>query len=319
MTGAQERLAAIAAELEELDRQQEELARLDEAFRASSEQRDAQDRQVQALRLAWEKERGDVESLEGLTVSGLLLRLSGQREERLDREQREERDARSRYEQAQGELERLDQALQRMLWERGQLRREQGRRKSLLDEKERILMELGGPTGETLSQIAEELSECKMAYDRLDRACFAGENVMSGLEQALYAMDSARDLGTWDMLGGGMLVTMAKHERLDEARNAVYRAQQAMGRFRNAMDEVKDLHIPQVSLSEGAVVADYLFDGLIVDFLVQSKIKENQDEISAARYRVKDVLGKLKERRQAMQNRCQALEQRRTDLLLSHI
>ena len=152
MTGAQERLAAIAAELAELDRQQEELARLDQAFRARSEQRSAQDRQVQALRLAWEKEQGDVELLEGVTVQGLLLRLSGRREERLDQEHREERDARSRCEQAQAELERMDQELQRMMSERGKLRTAQGRRKTLLEEKEGILIELGGPTGEELAQ-----------------------------------------------------------------------------------------------------------------------------------------------------------------------
>lgn len=315
MTGAQERLAAIGAELAELDRQQEELARLDQAFRARSEQRSAQDRQVQALRLAWEKEQGDVELLEGVTVQGLLLRLSGRREERLDQEHREERDARSRCEQAQAELERMDQELQRMMSERGKLRTAQGRRKTLLEEKEGILIELGGPTGEELAQISAELTDCQKAYAQLDQACFAGENVMSGLNQALYALDSARDLGTWDMLGGGTLVTLAKHECLDEARNAVHRAQQAMGRFRNSLSELKDLHIPPVSIGEGAVIADYLFDGLIVDFLVQSKIKENQDDISNARYRVKDILGKLQERRQELKTRCQALEQRRAALL----
>ena len=113
------------------------------------------------------------------------------------------------------------------------------------------------------------------------------------------------------MLGGGTLVTLAKHECLDEARNAVHRAQQAMGRFRNSLSELKDLHIPPVSLGEGAVIADYLFD----DFLVQSKIKENQDDISNARYWVKDILGKLQERRQELKTRCQALEQRRAALL----
>lgn len=315
MADAQERLTAIGAELKELDRKREQLVQLNEAFHTLSEKRSAQDRQVQALRLIWEKEQGDVESLEGVSLPALLLRLSGRREERMDQEQREERDARSRYEQAQGELSRLDQALQRILSERGQLRREQGRRNILLEEKARILMELGGPTGEELAHISEELSACKKAYDQLDQACFAGQSVMSSLDQALNALDSARDLGTWDMLGGGTLVTMAKHEHLDEARHALHRAQQNMGRFRNSLSALKGLQIPQISLGHGAVVADYLLDGLIVDFLVQSKIKENQDAISGTRYRVKDVLGKLKERRQEMQTRCQALEQRRAVLL----
>ena len=85
------------------------------------------------------------------------------------------------------------------------------------------------------------------------------------------------------MLGGGLLATAAKHSHMDEARDAAYHIQNLLLRFRRELADVQGLSgtlVEEVGSFE--TFADYFFDGLIVDWVVQSKIDRSLDNARRA-------------------------------------
>ena len=56
----------------------------------------------------------------------------------------------------------------------------------------------------------------------------AGNRALSALEEAARHLQAARGLGLWDMLGGGFLSSLLKHSKMDDAQQAMNRAEQEL-------------------------------------------------------------------------------------------
>ncbi|MSA03534.1 hypothetical protein GKG47_18860 [Lactonifactor sp. BIOML-A3] len=53
--------------------------------------------------------------------------------------------------------------------------------------------------------------------NEIQEAKTAGRQALEALEEAEDFLQSARNMGIWDMLGGGLLADIMKHSRLDKA------------------------------------------------------------------------------------------------------
>lgn len=58
----------------------------------------------------------------------------------------------------------------------------------------------------------------------IDEAVVAGNRAMQALDEADSCIRSARNWGIFDILGGGMLSSFIKHERLGKAQDLVQKA-----------------------------------------------------------------------------------------------
>ena len=129
-------------------------------------------------------------------------------------------------------------------------------------------------------------------------------------------MQSASGWGVWDMLGGGLIATAVKHSRMDEARDAAYHVQDLLRRFRRELADVQGLPgnlIEEVGSFE--TFADYFFDGLIVDWVVQSKIDRSLDNARKAYSQVNAILVSLQRRQKEAQDRVERLKSARQEFL----
>ena len=131
----------------------------------------------------------------------------------------------------------------------------------------------------------------------------------------LDSLDSAESWGTWDMLGGGLFTTMAKHGHIDDARAGIDHAQRALSRFRTELADVRDMELPQVQIGEFATFADYFFDGFFMDWMVQSKIQDAQEGVSEVHVRLLNALRNLEQMDQELAGRQAGLESERKELL----
>ena len=107
---------------------------------------------------------------------------------------------------------------------------------------------------------------------------------------ARRALDSARGWGVFDMLGGGMLSTLVKHSKLDDARHYLDQAEYDLDVFRR---ELADVRLPDVQIEGFLTFADIFFDGLLADLLVQRRINDARRRIDEASRRVEDILRRL--------------------------
>lgn len=298
LTAAQARRKQLDAQIEELHRQRgERQAKVDET--------------AQSFR----KEQDDVDKLEKGGVHAFLLTLIGHKEERLDKERREALAAKLQYDQARSDLEYLENKLNGLIRERDGLRDAPEQLEALWTEKAELVKTMGGQTGARLVELDRQLSDVTHQQKELEEALSAGENAKRLLGQVQDDLDSARGWGTWDMLGGGLIATMAKYDRLDSAQSSIRAAQRALSDFRTELADVSQLQVPNIQIGEFATFADYFFDGIFSDWYVQSSIKTAQEGVSEVHMKLTAALRDLEAASQDLNDQQASLKREREELL----
>lgn len=311
-----ERLNEINRELKELNEALARQGRMEAQWKDLQDQRAERDRRVMETGRVFRKEQDDVDRLEKGGLRALLLSLTGDREVRLSKERREALAARLQYDQARRDAEDLEERIRDLLQEREELRAVRTRLEALLGEKAERLKELGGTGGTRLAELDRALDALAAQRREVGEALHAGRQAEQALSAVLDSLDSAEDWGTWDMLGGGLMATMAKHEHLDDARAGIGWAQQCLSRFRTELADVRDMEIPQVQIGEFATFADYFFDGFFTDWYIQSRINDAQRGVEAVDSRVCEVLNRLQWMDQKLAEEQNGLKRERESLLL---
>ena len=287
-------LEDINAELEQVRQKLDRARKLSAVMEDLKAQHEERKRAAEdALKVLY-REQEDVEELERLSFASFLARIRGEQAERLDQERREAVAAKARYDAARRDLEDLEARFQAAQKERAGLEGLRGRWKALMEEKEELLCQAGGERAKRLIQIGCDLDSLGAQIRELDEAICAGKDVGYALDQMIGQLDSAAGWGTWDILGGGMLATMAKHGRMNDAQNAAFQARQAISRFRTELADVSQLRVPDLQVGEFTSFADYFFDGLFVDLYIQDKIGTARRSAEETAAQVEDLLSQLR-------------------------
>lgn len=301
----------LNAQLRALEEQEARRCKVESMLRdlqAQHREREALEQETAAF---LEKEQADVDALEGFSLKGLLLNLSGKKEDRLEQERREVVTARLRHDQAVRDLDWLNQEHLRLTGERETLRDIPAQLERVRAEKRALLIAQGGETGRRLEELEEQLAALRARLRETEEALRAGREARIALEQVLGELKSARDMGVWDMVGGGLFVTMAKHDYINAARDGINHAQRSLSRFRSELADVALPGCPQVEIGEFATFADCFFDGLFADWVVQSGIRDAQDNVDQVYRRVLEAMARLEEIRRTTGAQIGALEQER--------
>ena len=135
-----------------------------------------------------------------------------------------------------------------------------------------------------------------MGYNRdreIHEAINAGERALSSLKDARNSLGSARSWGIFDIFGGRGLSGLAKHMKIDDARNSLKRAKSDLTRFSRELSDVHELQGLDIEIGDFLTFADFFFDGFIFDMMVQSRIRQAQDKVDDAIYRVEKLLNRL--------------------------
>lgn len=127
----------------------------------------------------------------------------------------------------------------------------------------------------------------------INEAINAGNQAIYSLENASALLSSAGNWGLWDMFGGGFLTSMIKHSKMD---NAKAEMEQAKIHLKNFQRELSDIDVPtdfQLEVSGFLTFADYFFDGIVADYLVQSKINDAKAQVKQGLHTVSSILHDL--------------------------
>ncbi|KFN09188.1 hypothetical protein [Paenibacillus macerans] len=159
----------------------------------------------------------------------------------------------------------------------------------VFQEKERQVL----AQNEELAELADRRAELSVQLKELEEAILAGQSVQSDLSAAEDDLHSAKNWGTYDMLGGGMLSTHIKHNRIDEAMDHIYQAQRSLARFEAELRDVGGGLPVEMEISGMLTFADYFFDGLIADWLVQGRIQDTLAQVEQKQSEVGRLMQKL--------------------------
>jgi hypothetical protein len=245
-----------------------------------------------AARLA--KEKIDVKKLERLGLTAVFYTILGSREEQLVKERQEVLKAELMYRQTRHQVEYLqgeEKMLERQLQDYTGVEAEY---ETLLQEKERLIRDPDQPDAAVYLARAEEIAHLEAQEKEVREAVRVGTHVLDQLDEIIQVLFQAERWGTWDMLGGGVLATAVKRARIDEARGLIHQIQAGLSQFNRELQDVQREVSTQLEMSSFDTFADYLMDGLIFDWVIQSRIRESLARVRETRERIAELIAKLK-------------------------
>lgn len=91
-----------------------------------------------------------------------------------------------------------------------------------------------------------------------------------------------------------MLTTLIKRSKMKDADALVQQARSAMKRFQKELMDVDNIPEFRIETGDFLTFADYFFDGIVADWLVQSKINDAKRQVDNAIVKVNYIMGQLK-------------------------
>ena len=167
------------------------------------------------------------------------------------------------------------------------------------EQKQLYLMKHAPQVADKLTALTEQELLCKQLIIEIQEAIEAGVRARSTLTDASYALHEASNYSTWDtFLGGGLIATALKHEKLDESNSQLHLAQIALQRFSNELLDIKDLRQEALKIEPDGFVkfTDFFFDNIFTDWSIHSKITTSLNQISRVQDDVSNTLNELEQK-----------------------
>ena len=283
---------------------------LAEAQRTLVEQRD----RVKELEQAWSRESSDVKRLSGLSVVALVTAVLGTQERKLQKERQELAAASLKLEAGRQVADGLEMECDKLADELVGMEGAEVAYQAAFIDKERLIRD-EGETGRRLAGLAEEEAKNQERARETQEALVVGRSVEFRLDRVIENLKSASTWGAWDLMGGGWIATGIKHSRLDDAKTEAIGAQTELLRFRRELADVGRDLAAKIEIGDFSRFADYFFDGLIMDWCVQSKISKALSEAEYVRRAVGPVIDQLRRENERCRTLASELQTQRGELI----
>ena len=280
-------------------------------------QRRQYDNQVISLRVAFRKEQEDVEKLEGRSLTNYFYQVIGKLDDKLDQERKEAYAAKVKLDAAERELAGIESDIKEIQEQITDVLVAEARYKDALELKRRQLKDSGTQVADQILSMEERIAALQAQKQEIREAISAGYSARSTADRILSELEDADGWNTWDILGGGGIIThMAKHSHLDEAQDLVQELQSQLRRFKTELADIQITANMQVNIDGFLRFADYFFDGLFADWAVGDKISQSMNSVSSTKSQISRTLDKLNEMEKAADRGIAILKQQLDELIV---
>jgi hypothetical protein len=261
------------------------------------------------------KENRDVEKLETLSLTALFHTILGSREQQIEKERQEFLSVQLKEGRLTHNIRALEKVCKELRQEIREFRGVDAQYEKLLSEKETLLRGNLNPALKELDELSQKLATLKRKEKEVEEAVSAARIVREGLADVIKTLKSARNWGTWDMFAGGLLVTVIKHDVIDEAREKVYQVQVDMTKLQKELADVRNIPDSKIDIGGLEFFADFFFDGLIIDFIVQSKIHNALKKAVQAHEKVEEMSKQLNDQANSLYHEISLLKMNYKEIL----
>lgn len=302
--------AELAAAKEQVIRKNRTESRLKDLYAQKTQLSD----KVDVLRNNKYKEEKDVEQLMKGNLKGFFLELVGKKEEQLTKEKEEAYKAAMMYDMECQVLERLENEIRSLEEEKRKLSGCEERYQRMFEEALKELRLAGTKESDELFLLEKKIYEEESTVREVEEAVLEGKKVFQLANEILEVLDDADGYCTWDILGGGLLADVLKHDALHKANEQLRELQCALHLFKNELADVKIDANFQLEIEGFLGFADYFFDGLFVDLAVQDRVEQNQDKMNKVCYKINAMLSDLDEKKKQAEQQLKSLYAEREKL-----
>lgn len=269
-----EDLNELKEALENLEYQKKKYQKL------SRELSSKRDQQVKSKKIL-DKENRDVEKIEGVSFASFMATLLNNRSEKLEKEELEALEAKHSYDAITYEVQALSEEINTLETVISKEDRIKDAYQEAYSRKKKELCSQSVALWEKIKLLDIDLSKKRVEIKEIKEAEIACSQTLESIHIATKELSDAKAFGTWDMLGGGLLATMAKRDHMDKAQRAINDVNYKLKRLKKELSDINEHISLEISIDNYLSFADYFFDGIFVDMMVQNKINESQAKVTS--------------------------------------
>ena len=284
---------------EELQRLQQEMMEKERADAKLADlyiQQNELEKKAADLKKIMEDEQEDVDRLNRKSLTAFLYRASGKMEEKLSKEEEEALAAVVKYDSAEKELQAVEEDIAYYEKQASGLPDCKLQYERMLEAKKEEIKESGNIEAEKILEMERQIAAIENRRKEVKEAISAGERARSIAEETLEGLQSAKNWGMVDLIGGGIMSDVIKYDKLKTVKDRTSALQMALRTFRTELADVSSrIEGPlQVEVGEFLHFADYFFDGIFTDWMVYDKIKVSQERAEQTYSQIQGILEQLR-------------------------
>lgn len=128
---------------------------------------------------------------------------------------------------------------------------------------------------------------------QVNQALILTDQLIGELDQAERQLSSARNWGFLDVLGGGFIVDLIKHSKLNNAKVSMDRVNYLLQELKRVLGGISMPGDYSMSVGGLATFADFFFDSGIVDVYMTAKIMSSLNEVRNLKNRCYELRSRL--------------------------
>lgn len=128
---------------------------------------------------------------------------------------------------------------------------------------------------------------------QINQAINLTDQLISELDQAERQLSSARNWGFLDVLGGGFIVDLIKHSKLNNAKISMDRVNYLLQELKRVLGGISMTGDYSMNVGGIATFADFFFDSGIVDVYMTAKIMSSLNEVRNLKNRCYELRSRL--------------------------
>ena len=128
---------------------------------------------------------------------------------------------------------------------------------------------------------------------QINQAINLTDQLISELDQAERQLSSARNWGFLDVLGGGFIIDLIKHSKLNNAKVSMERVNYLLQELRRVLGGISMAGDYSMNVGGFETFADFFFDSGIVDVYMTAKIMSSLNEVRNLKNRCYELRQRL--------------------------
>ncbi|WP_288221113.1 hypothetical protein [uncultured Clostridium sp.] len=233
---------------------------------------DKTNKSVEDLKVRLSKEKSDVDKLESFSLSYIYYKMKGSIDEKISKEKFEFLEAQAKFLEANDYLKRLISNKKELLESISNIGDIDLKHDDLLNKSSEYILKINNEKSKIVSEILEKMKFTSIEQREIREALYEGDKLIPCIEKAISYLNSAKNWGIYDMMGGDLIATMAKRSKMSEASNAINSIKVMLKKYNSELNDLSDKINISLNLDGLSSVMDYLFDNFFTDYFVQGKI-----------------------------------------------
>lgn len=253
---------------------------------------------------AYQKLSKEIGVLEGHGLKSIASRLTFQHKKLLARKREEAADFATQYEEA---LKQQKEPEEKIRFYENELLKIKGAKRRLEQIKQENLSALKKSAqagGASASQLEREISELQNNATQLRKTLQSAQSAYATAEAILTYIESAEQAGRLDLYGGNIFTGMEKHQQLNRAKNLFSALSEQVKSFHGELANVHLQENPSLNTGSFLKFSDYVFDGVITDFIVLNRIRKSAQPVLQFRRQMEPVISSLRTQLSAVEKEC---------------